>query len=148
MSTSIPYRLGGENRMAIYPDNMPSASAAILRPDSSLSVYRVFWRTQNCLGRWDRNQCQFSFWPETWSRATKSGLQVGGRSARTSENVAESGKPDVSNSLPSANHSFSFYATFFFPSKHLGLVRFLLLYLGIRAAMAYTQVPLAIGIFW
>jgi hypothetical protein len=34
--------LGGHNRIAIYPDNIPSASVAILRPDSSLSVYHVY----------------------------------------------------------------------------------------------------------
>jgi hypothetical protein len=38
----FPYRVGGDNRIAIYPDNIPSASVAILRPDSSLSVYRVY----------------------------------------------------------------------------------------------------------
>jgi hypothetical protein len=38
----FPYRLCGDNRIATYPDNIPSASVAILRPDSSLSVYRVY----------------------------------------------------------------------------------------------------------
>lgn len=38
----FPYRVGGDNRIAIYPDNIPSASVAILRPDSSLSVYHVY----------------------------------------------------------------------------------------------------------
>ena len=125
MSPSIrgfPYKLDGDNRIAIYPDNTPSAPGLYgVQNFPRQYITYIGYGGESCPDRWEINvNSHYSLKLGQERRKVDCELEEGQRE--------RSRKPDVGNSLPSANHSLFFLLDFFkILSIHLRLVRFFFL---------------------